>query len=48
MLRISRGIVVGLWAATIVAAFAVGRITTPTEAAGAPADLGAAVRSALN
>jgi hypothetical protein len=47
MLRINSGLVLGLWAATIVAAFAVGRTTTPTEAAGAPADLGAAVRSAL-
>ena len=47
MLRFNTGVVSGLWAATIVAAFAVGRITTPTEAAGAPEDLGVSVRSAL-
>ncbi len=47
MLRNNTGMVFGLWAATIAAAFAVGRITMPTEAAGAPEDLGSAVRSAL-
>ena len=47
MLRNNTGMVLGLWAATIAAAFTVGRFTTPTEAAGAPEDLGSAVRSAL-
>ena len=47
MLGINRGVFLGLWAATIVAAFVFGRAATPTEAAGAPEDLGASVRSAL-
>jgi len=47
MLGINRGVLLGLWAATIVAAFVFGRATPPTDAAGAPEDLGASVRSAL-
>ena len=47
MLRMNTGLAVGLWAATAVAAFAVGRVTTPSEAVQAPEDLGARVRAAL-
>lgn len=48
MLRMNTGVLIGLWAATAVAAFAVGRITTPPEAASAPEDIAASVRSALS
>ena len=48
MLRMNTGVLVGLCAATAVAAFAVGRITTPPEAASAPEDIAASVRSALS
>src|SRR5262245_23730927 len=47
MPRTSTGLAVGVWAATVLAAFAIGRSTTRPEAAPAPADLGAAVRAAL-
>jgi len=43
----NRGVVLGLWAATIVVAFVVGRLTTPSEAASAPEDMGASLRAAL-
>ncbi len=43
----NRIVVLGFWAATLVAAFAVGRFTAPPEAASAPEDMGAAVRAAL-
>jgi len=42
------GILIGLLVAAAVAGFAVGRITTPHEAALAPEDLAGAVRSALS
>ena len=46
-----KGVVVGLWAATILAAFGAGRLTAPLEFAPVPdaarADFGAAVRAAL-
>jgi hypothetical protein len=43
----NRAAVVGLWAATAVAAFAVGRVAMPPQATPAPHDLGAEVRAAL-
>ena len=43
----NRGLVLALWIAAIVAAFAVGRLTALPEAASAPEDMGAAVRAAL-
>jgi len=39
--------VLGVWAATIVAAFAAGRATLPPETASPPDDFGAAIRAAL-
>ncbi len=48
MLRMNTGVLIGLWAATAVAAFAVGRITTPPAAASAPEDIAASIRSALS
>jgi hypothetical protein len=47
MLRMNRAAVAGLWAATAVAAFAVGRAAMPPQATPAPDDLGAEVRAAL-
>ncbi len=47
MPRMNAGLAVGVWAATAVAAFAVGRVTTPPGAVPAPADLAASIRAAL-
>jgi hypothetical protein len=47
MRRMSMGIAVGLWAATVAAAFALGRFSAPPDAASAPADLAGAIRAAL-
>jgi hypothetical protein len=47
MRRMNTGVGVGVWAATVVAAFAVGRFAARPEAASAPGDLGAALRAAL-
>jgi hypothetical protein len=47
MRRIGTGVAVGLWAATVAAAFALGRFAAPPESSSAPADLGAAIRAAL-
>jgi hypothetical protein len=46
MQRLNTGVALGLWAATAVAAFALGRLAAP-RAEPPPADLGAAVRAAL-
>jgi hypothetical protein len=43
----NRAAVAGLWAATAVAAFAVGRVAMPPQATPAPDDLGAEIRAAL-
>ncbi len=42
-----KGAVFGIWAATLVAAFAAGWVTAPPESASAPDDFGAAIRAAL-
>ncbi len=42
-----KGVVLGVWAATLVAAFAVGRLTAPPESASTPDDFGASIRAAL-
>ena len=47
MLRMNIGVLIALCAAAAVAGFAVGRTTTP-EAASAPENLAASVRSALS
>jgi hypothetical protein len=43
----TKGAVLGVWAVTLVAAFAVGRVTVPPESASAPDNLGTAIRTAL-
>lgn len=43
----NRGVVLALWAATLVAAFVVGRGAAPPGAISAPEDLGASIRGAL-
>src|SRR5262249_1802194 len=47
MRRIHTGVAVGLWAATAVASFAVGRVTAPSKVIPAPGDLAASIRAAL-
>ena len=47
MTGVKKGAVLGVWAATLVAAFAAGRVTAPPESASAPDDFGAAIRAAL-
>jgi len=47
MTGVKKGAVLGAWAATVVAAFATGRVTAPPESASAPDDFGAAIRAAL-
>jgi hypothetical protein len=47
MTDVKKGAVLGVWAATLVAAFAAGRLTAPPESASAPDDFGAAIRAAL-
>ena len=47
MQKMRTGVALGLWAATVVGAFALGRLTRPLEAAPTPEDLGSALRAAL-
>jgi hypothetical protein len=47
MTGMKKGAVLGVWVATLVAAFAAGRLTAPPESASTPDDFGAAVRAAL-
>jgi hypothetical protein len=47
VMGVKQGAVLGVWAATVVAAFAVGRVTAPPESASAPDDFRAAIRAAL-
>jgi hypothetical protein len=47
MMGVKKGAVLGVWAATVVVAFAAGRVTAPPEPASAPDDFGAAIRAAL-
>lgn len=47
MLRMNRGVLLGLWAATLAAAFAIGRGAPPPSPDAAPEDLAAAIRVAL-
>ena len=47
MTGVKRGAVIGVWAATVAAAFAAGWVTAPPKSASAPDDFGAAIRAAL-
>ena len=47
MHHMNRGVVLALWAATLVAAFGAGRAAAPPGAISAPEDLGASIRAAL-
>jgi hypothetical protein len=47
MTGVKKGVVLGVWAATLVAVFVAGRVTAPSESAPAPDDFGAAIRAAL-
>jgi hypothetical protein len=48
MTGVKKGAVLAAWAATVVAAFAVGRVTAPPESTLVPDDFGAAIRAALS
>jgi len=47
MTGVKKGAVLGAWAATVAAAFAVGRVTAPPESVSVPDDFGVAIRAAL-
>jgi hypothetical protein len=47
MTGVMKGVVLGVWAATVVAAFTAGRVTSTPESASVSDDFGAAVRAAL-
>jgi hypothetical protein len=47
MTGVMKGVVLGVWAATVVAAFTAGRVTSTPESAPVSDDFGAAVRAAL-
>jgi hypothetical protein len=48
MTGVKKGAALAAWAATVVAAFAVGRVTAPPESTLVPDDFGAAIRAALS